>query len=44
MPIRPENRQFYDTRWRKFRLGMLEVAGNVCQRCAKAHRLSTSAA
>ena len=39
MPIRPEYRKYYDARWRKFRLAALEAAGNVCQRCGKAHRL-----
>ena len=39
MPLRPENRQFYDTRWRKFRLALLEAAGHVCQRCRRPHRL-----
>jgi hypothetical protein len=39
MPIRAENRHYYDARWRKFRLVMLETAGHVCQRCAKPHRL-----
>ena len=38
MPIRPDNRRYYDARWRKFRLGMLELAGNVCQHCGRAHR------
>ncbi len=35
MPIRPVNRKYYDARWRKFRLGMLDAAGNVCQRCGQ---------
>ena len=39
MPIRADNRKYYDARWRKFRLTMLEAAGNVCERCGKAHRL-----
>jgi len=39
MPIRPDNRKFYDARWKKFRLAALEAAGHVCQRCGKAHRL-----
>ena len=39
MPIRTENRKYYDARWRKFRLAILETAGNVCQRCGKPHRL-----
>ena len=39
MPIRADNRKYYDARWRKFRLTMLEAAGNVCQRCAKPHQL-----
>jgi len=39
MPIRPDNRKYYNAQWRKFRLGMLEAAGNVCQRCDKPHRL-----
>jgi hypothetical protein len=39
MPIRADNRKYYDARWRKFRLKMLEAAGNVCQRCGKPHRL-----
>lgn len=32
MPIRADNRKYYDARWRKFRLAVLETAGNVCQR------------
>jgi len=39
MPIRAENRHYYDARWRKFRLAVIEAAGNACQRCGKAHRL-----
>lgn len=39
MPIRPENRRYYDAAWRRLRGEMLEAAGNVCQRCGKAHRL-----
>ncbi|MFN7996282.1 MAG: hypothetical protein U0Q18_21905 [Bryobacteraceae bacterium] len=39
MPIRPEYRKYYDARWRRFRLSMLEAAGNVCQMCRKQHRL-----
>jgi hypothetical protein len=39
MPIRLDNRRYYDARWRKFRLAMLEAAGNVCERCKKPHRL-----
>ena len=39
MPIRSEYRKYYDARWRKFRLTALEAAGNVCERCGKAHRL-----
>ena len=39
MPIRPENRKYYDARWRKFRLEVLKAAGNVCERCGNAHRL-----
>jgi len=39
MPIRPENRQYYGIQWRRFRLSMLEAAGNACQRCRKPHRL-----
>jgi len=39
MPIRPEYRQFYDARWRKFRVIALHAAGNVCERCGKPHRL-----
>jgi hypothetical protein len=39
MPIRADNRKYYDARWRKFRLGMLEAAGNVCERCGKGHKL-----
>ncbi len=39
MPIRLDNRKYYDARWRKFRLAMLDAAGNKCQRCGKAHRL-----
>jgi hypothetical protein len=34
-----DNRKYYDARRRKFRLTMLAAAGNVCQRCAKPHRL-----
>ena len=39
MPIRPEFRKYYDARWRKLRLTMLEAAGNVCQMCHRPHRL-----
>ncbi len=39
MPIRPEERKFYDARWRKLRLAALAAAGNMCQRCGQAHRL-----
>jgi 5-methylcytosine-specific restriction endonuclease McrA len=39
MPIRPEDRKYYDARWRKLRLAALEAAGHVCQRCGRAHRL-----
>jgi len=39
MPIRADNRKYYDAKWRKFRLAMLEAAGNVCERCGKPHRL-----
>ena len=38
MPIRVEERKYYDARWRKFRLAALEAAGNVCQRCGRSHR------
>jgi hypothetical protein len=37
MPIRADNRKYYDDRWRKFRLGMLEAAGNICQRLVASH-------
>jgi 5-methylcytosine-specific restriction endonuclease McrA len=39
MPIRPEYRKYYGPQWRKFRLAVLEAAGNKCQRCGNAHRL-----
>ena len=39
MPIGPEYRKFYDARWRKFRLAVLDAAGHVCQLCGKPHRL-----
>jgi len=39
MPIRAENRKYYDARWRKLRLTMLEAAGHVCQMCKQPHRL-----
>ena len=39
MPIRADNRKFYDARWRKFRLAVIAGAGNVCERCGKPHRL-----
>lgn len=39
MPIRAEYRKYYGARWRKFRLSMLEAAGNVCQMCHQPHRL-----
>ena len=39
MPIRAEYRKYYDARWRKFRLTMLEAAGIVCQICHQPHRL-----
>jgi len=31
MPIRADHRKYYGARWRKFRLTMLEAAGNVCE-------------
>ena len=43
MPIRADNRKYYDARWRKFRLDMLEAAGNVCQPCGKPHRQAAPA-
>jgi hypothetical protein len=39
MPIRPEYRKFYRAEWRRFRLTMLEQAGNVCESCHRPHRL-----
>ncbi len=39
MPIRPDWRKYYDARWRKFRLAMIEAAGGVCERCGKSHRM-----
>lgn len=39
MPVRAEYRKYYDARWRKFRLSMLEAAGHVCQMCRRPHRL-----
>jgi hypothetical protein len=36
MPIRAENRKYYDAGWRKFRLIMLAAAGNVWQRLRQA--------
>ncbi|HTQ53125.1 MAG TPA: hypothetical protein VMI94_01625 [Bryobacteraceae bacterium] len=39
MPIRAEYRKYYDARWRKLRLAMLDAAGNVCQMCHRPHRL-----
>ena len=39
MPIRSDNRKYYDARWRKLRLAVLEAAGNICERCGKPHRL-----
>ncbi len=39
MPIRAEYRKYYDARWRKSRLTMLEAAGHVCQMCHEPHRL-----
>ena len=39
MPIRPDYRKYYDARWRKFRLAVLEAAGHRCQRCGRPHRL-----
>jgi 5-methylcytosine-specific restriction endonuclease McrA len=39
MPIRAEYRKYYDARWRKLRLAMLEAAGNLCQMCHEPHRL-----
>jgi hypothetical protein len=34
MPIRPDNRKYYDARWRKFRLTALEAAGHRCSTAA----------
>jgi hypothetical protein len=39
MPIRPEIRRFYDARWRKLRVALLEAAGHRCQYCGRPHRL-----
>lgn len=39
MPIRPEFRKFYRADWRRFRLAMLELAGNLCQSCGRPHRM-----
>jgi hypothetical protein len=39
MPIRAEYRKYYDARWRKLRLTMLEAAGHVWQMCHRPHRL-----
>ena len=39
MRIRAEFRKFYRADWRRFRLAVLEVAGNVCQRCPRPHRM-----
>ena len=39
MPIRVEDRKYYNASWRKLRLAALKAAGNVCQRCGRAHRL-----
>jgi hypothetical protein len=39
MPIRADNRKYYGRRWRKFRLSVLAAAGNMCERCGRAHRL-----
>ena len=39
MPIRPEIRRFYNARWRKLRLALLEAAGHRCQYCGRPHRL-----
>src|SRR5579862_4668308 len=39
MPISGDYRKYYDARWRKLRLALLEAAGNKCQRCDKPHRL-----
>ncbi len=39
MPIRPEYRKFYDARWRRFRLTVIEAAGGKCQACRREHRM-----
>jgi 5-methylcytosine-specific restriction endonuclease McrA len=39
MPIRAENRRYYNARWRKFRLAVLDRDGHACQRCGRPHRL-----
>ncbi len=39
MPIRAEDRKYYDARWRKLRLAAIAAAGNVCQRCQQPHRM-----
>lgn len=39
MPIRAEQRKYYDARWRRFRLAVLEAAGRVCQQCGISHRM-----
>jgi hypothetical protein len=37
LPIRPEYRKFYRADWKRLRLVLIDRAGNVCERCRKAH-------
>ncbi len=37
MPIRPELRKFYGPTWRRYRRVLLDLAGNKCASCGRAH-------
>jgi hypothetical protein len=39
VPIRAEYRKYYGPEWRKFRKVCLQLAGNVCSRCQRPHRM-----
>ncbi len=39
MPIRPEYRKFYNARWRRFRLTVIEGASGKGQVCGREYRM-----
>ncbi len=43
MPIRPEFRKYYGAEWRRYRLVLLELAGNKCANCRSEHKYLSGA-